>query len=461
MIGRTTFAFGVLAVMAVVCSGCTATASDGVALTIGTDDGPGVPAADQISAFESELEAGAGDVELEPVWHAAGDASDWDQAVADLVIDGELDLAVIPSRAWASFGVTTLDPLTTPFLIQSDEALAEVLGNDQLMEQMFAGLPEAGVVGIAAFPEGLRRPFGYHGALLTPSDYAGGVVRTATAEVNRSLYTALGATVTDDEPDFELHLGTDSSYLLEPYGTATGNVAFYPKVNVLVANADLWASLDQGDRDGILAAAMATQEHVRETQSKDAAAARAWCAGGGTIVAASPEQIQAFEEAAQPVIDRIAATGENRGIIASIEAIVDGVDSPEPTSSCDVAPPAPDSPSLIAGTYRWEVTEESIAAAGIATEQCHEVCGIYTWTLAPDGTWRFRWEAPGGGGEVSSAHGTWEFDGTRLTFLDPAYHPMVMTVAIGPSGELTMTPYEGLEEVDRAALTTTPWMKVE
>ena len=461
MASRIAFAWGALVAMAVVCSGCTAGQPEPVVLKIGTDDRPGVPAADQIAALASEMESASGSIRFEPVWHAAGDTADWDQAVADLVIAGDLDLAVVPSRAWASFGVTSLDPLTTPFLIQSDEALAAVLADDQVMEQVFSGLPEAGVVGIAALPEGLRRPFGFRGPLLAPSDFDGGVVRSATAEVNRSLYTAFGATVTDDEPDFEKQVGTDSSYLLDPYGTATGNVVFYPKVNVLVANAERWSGLSEVARDEILSAVAATQEWVDRTQSTDADAARAWCASGGTIVEASPEQVAAFEQAVRPLVDRITAEGENAGTVASIERIVLGIQADDPMSSCDVAPAAPGAGATIAGTYRWEVTEETIAAAGEAVAQCGEVCGVYTWTLEPEGTWRFRWEAPGGGGEVSSAHGTWTFDGGRLRIEDPAYQPMTLTVEIGPEGQLTMTAFDGLEEVDRAALTTTPWLRIE
>lgn len=461
MASRITFSIGALVAMALVCSGCSAGQPEPQVLRIGTDDRPGVPAADQISQLASEVESAAGSIRLEPVWHAAGDTADWDQAVADLVIAGDLDLAVVPSRAWASFGVTSLDPLTTPFLIQSDEALAAVLADDEVMEQVFSGLPAAGVVGIAALPEGLRRPFGFRGPLVAPSDFAGGVVRSATAEVNRSLYDAFGATVTDEEPDFEQHVGTDSSYLLDPYGTATGNIVFYPKVNVLVANAERWSGLSETAREEILIAVAATQEWVGRTQSKDGEAARAWCATGGTIVEATPEQVAEFEQAARPVVDRITAVARNAEAVASIERIVTGIHAEDPLSSCDVAPAPPGAEAAIAGTYRWEVTEETIAASGEAVAQCGEVCGVYTWTLEPDGTWRFRWEAPGGGGEVSSAHGTWTFDGGRLRIEDPAYQPMTLTVEIGPEGQLTMTAFDGLEEVDRAALTTTPWLRIE
>ncbi|MGC5172146.1 hypothetical protein ACLQ2Q_16000 [Microbacterium sp. DT81.1] len=465
MAARTVTALSSLAVVAIACAGCTAdpsataTPPEPVTLSVGTDDAPGVPAAEQISALAKEVQR-SGEILLEPVWHAAGDAADWDQAIAEMVVDGELDLAVVPSRAWASLGVSTLDPLTTPFLIQSDEALDAVLSDENLMAPMLEGLTDIGVVGIAAMPEGLRRPFGYHGALLQPSDYAGGTVRTATAEVNGALYRALGASVTDDPPDYDKHLGTDSAYLLGPYGTATGNVVFYPKVNVLVANSDAWAALSEEARAAIAAAASATQDWVGENQPKDSTAAQTWCEGGGSIVAASAEQLASLKLAAQPVVDMIAAEGENADVIAGITSVIERVEAPDPVTACDAVGAESESDVSIAGTYRYEITEQVITSAGASAEEwCPEICGIYTWTLAPDGTWQFRHDASNG--RVGSAHGTWSFDEEKLTIEDPGYQTRVMVVEPDADGNLTMTPSGDFPEISVLAETTTPWMKVE
>ncbi|TDN90744.1 hypothetical protein [Microbacterium sp. BK668] len=464
---RTLPAIAALTAIALGSAACTANptaeaAAEAVTLTIGTDDSPGVPAADQITALAAEA-AKSGDVVLEPVWHAAGDTADWDQAIARMVVDSELDLAVVPSRAWASLGVTSLDPLTTPFLIQSDEALDAVLSDDAVMTPMLQGLDELGLVGIAAMPEGLRRPFGYHGPLVDPKDYAGGTVRSATAEVNRALYEALGAgAVTDEHPDFEKHLGTDSSYLLDPYGTATGNVVFYPKVNVLVANADAWASLDERARQAITEAAGATREWVRENQPTDADAANAWCAGGGSIVAATADQVASFRAAAQPVVDAIAANGGNADIIAAISEVVAGVSAPDPVTGCETTTAGPGSDTSIAGTYRWEVTAEVLEAAGVSADQwCPEVCGIYTQTLVADGTWTHRWEDPDGKGESVSAHGTWSFDGENLIKEESGYQALSMVVRPDAAGNLTVTPFGDFPEIDVLAITATPWIKVQ
>ena len=72
------------------------------------------------------------------------------------------------------------------------------------------------------------------------------------------MYAALGASTTDDEPDPGRQIGVDSEFLLNPAGTAAGNVTFYPKVNVLVAGTDVWGSLTDAQRDVLTKAAAET-----------------------------------------------------------------------------------------------------------------------------------------------------------------------------------------------------------
>ena len=59
---------------------------------------------------------------------------------------------MIPSRAWDTEGVTTLQAINTPFLITSDSLLAEVVSGP-LADDMMSGLDDIGVVGLALLPE--------------------------------------------------------------------------------------------------------------------------------------------------------------------------------------------------------------------------------------------------------------------------------------------------------------------
>jgi len=103
-----------------------------VVLRIGTDDQPGRPGADQIEDVAARVaEATSGTLTIEPVWQAAGvGADDWDQVVARMVVSGELDLGLIPARAWDTEGVTSLQAIHAPLLITSNELLGQVVSSE-------------------------------------------------------------------------------------------------------------------------------------------------------------------------------------------------------------------------------------------------------------------------------------------------------------------------------------------
>src|SRR5262245_46419560 len=276
--------------------------SDVLTLRIGTDDEPGRPAADQIQAFARSVAEGSdGAIVVEPVWHAAGDTSDWDQAVSRMVTSGELEMGLIPSRAWDTEGVTTLRALNTPFLVTTDALVDEIVTGDVAGELM-SGLDTAGVVGLALMPEGLRHPFALGDPLLGADDYHGGVMRAPTSATTAAMFEALGATVNDDEPGPSTHTGVESSYFLDPPGTATGNVTFFPKVNSLVVNADVWAGLTADQQAVLTGAAVDTRDWAVDQIQSDHDAAVERCANGFAIVLASDEDLAGLAEATAPVV---------------------------------------------------------------------------------------------------------------------------------------------------------------
>ena len=54
-----------------------------------------------------------GQLLIEPIWHAGGDPfpANADQVVARMVVNGQLDMGIIPARAWDTEGVTSLRAL--------------------------------------------------------------------------------------------------------------------------------------------------------------------------------------------------------------------------------------------------------------------------------------------------------------------------------------------------------------
>ena len=125
-----------------------------------------------------------GDVTIDLVWEAGRLPDEQvppegvDQVVAAMVQDGELDLGMIPTRAWDTLGVPTLQALNAPFLVTTDELTEQVTGGE-LAEEMLAGLDEIGLTGLALFPDALRHFFAFGDAIRAASDVEGRTIRAA------------------------------------------------------------------------------------------------------------------------------------------------------------------------------------------------------------------------------------------------------------------------------------------
>ena len=112
-----------------------------IELRLGTGDAKDTASADQIRWFAKRVkELTDGAITIKPVYLAAGHIARFEPVMAQQAIDGDLDLAVVAARAWDTVGVRTLSPLQAPFLVTSDEAVAEVVANP-IREARLAGLP--------------------------------------------------------------------------------------------------------------------------------------------------------------------------------------------------------------------------------------------------------------------------------------------------------------------------------
>jgi TRAP-type C4-dicarboxylate transport system substrate-binding protein len=92
-------------------------------------------------------------------------------------------------------------------------------------------------------------------------------------------------------------------------------------VNVLVGNTSALDGLTDEQRGWLDAAAADTQQWAIDNLPSDADAAAAWCTAGGSMVAASPEQLAAFAAAVEPVRESLAADPLTAEAIAQIEML--------------------------------------------------------------------------------------------------------------------------------------------
>ena len=228
------------------------------------------------------------------------------------------------------------------------------------------GLGAVGVQGLALWPEDLRHPFSFVPGkpYLEPSDFSGDVILFQPSAVSAALVAALGATRFPDDSDRRdavkagLLQGAESGLLqgasLPGTPTATGNVTFYPKFQVMVGNADAMTALTEEQRTIILAAAAETQRVAIENHPAEADAAAAWCAAGGSIVLAQPDQVAEFEAAAQPVFAQIEQDPSAAEAIAAIRDLKATVEPAAGATACGTSaePSGPPSMESSATTVR-------------------------------------------------------------------------------------------------------------
>jgi TRAP-type transport system periplasmic protein len=376
-------------------------------LEMGTEGRPGRPDAEQILHFAEQVaDLSEGRMQVEPVWGAAGDEQDadaddypgWDQVVARAVVAGELDLALVPARAWDTEGVTSLRALNTPLLLTSEELVAKVVTSD-LADEMLAGLEDVGVVGLGLPPESLRRFFAFGDPPASETPWAGGIVRAPRSATVYAFLEALGG-----EPDDLAGGGTDrfedgvrdgtvlaaeaafpASNLPEPV-TALGGPPLFPKVATLVANADVFGSLTEADQQILRDAAAATVAWAIKMMPDETEDARAFCERSSIMAGVPSDEL---EEAAATVEDDLRADPATASLIDAIRDLATNLEA-TPTSIEPCQPDVDESPAeddddrgaFPEGVYRVEHTMDSLVEAGVDRGMAGDHVGLWTMRFA-------------------------------------------------------------------------------
>jgi WD40 repeat protein len=295
-----------------------------IALQLAVADQGGRPSERYVLEFIEQVKTlSNGNINIEPVWEAGADTMPpFEQGVVKVVTEGQYDLGLTGSRAWDSLGVTSFQPLQAPFLITND-ALAEEVAASDIGTRMLESLSSAGAVGLALWPEDLRHPFSVvpDEPILSPQDFAGATVRVVPSEVSHLLIETLGGSPMFGNEGYQAAESGLRQVSLTGTPTATGNLIFFAKYQVLFANGSAFDKLSEEQRTVLREAAAATQAKAIEEHPSEAEAAAAWCADGGSIVMASNEQVAAFETAAQPVYDMIQQDPINAELIAAIREL--------------------------------------------------------------------------------------------------------------------------------------------
>ena len=367
-----------------------------VTLRFAVADAEGRPSEPYVLEFVEQVNTlSNGNITIEPIWDAGATTdADFEVGVVQLIKGGQADLGLAGSRAFDTESITSFQALQAPFLITNDN-LSKAVATSDIATRMLDNLSSAGLTGLTLWPEDLRHPFSIipDKPILSPGDFEGATVRVVPSEVSHMLIEVLGGKPLfgDDYQVAESGLRQGASLTGTP--TATGNVIFFAKYQVLFANSAAFDKLNEAQRTILLEAAVVTQRKAIAEHPSEADAAAAWCADGGTVVMASAEQVAAFETAAKPVFDQIEQDPLNAELILAIRELkaktepAPGAEACAPTAPPQGVEPPAESPVWSQGlppngVWQVELSADDFAEMGVLRSVAEsDWAGTYILTL--------------------------------------------------------------------------------
>ena len=358
-------------------------------LTLVTSEEQGRPGGDMVERFVTAVEELSDDqIAIEPSFdHPSGLPPGWDQINIRALRDGDFDLGLVPARAWRSAGVTTLEPLQLPFVVETDERADRVAADEQLSEALLAGLGSIDVTGLGLLPEGLRHLVRLDGAPISSTgDLDGLTVRAPMSETTWAILEALGAEVIDvngaqlaDAVIDGRVTAAETSLLISSGLPAIGapsvlsNISFYTKFNVLAISDASLAELDHDAAAVLHDAAAAVLDATIADRPREADGLADACANGISTVLATDAERQALRVELAPVIESLSTAADIEPLVQRVRDVAGEATDPE-LSGCtsgdepdeplpsDVAALRPIAGDLPNGTYRVRVDVDTVLA---------------------------------------------------------------------------------------------------
>ena len=426
------------------------------------------PDASAVRDFASRVKKlSGGSLRVRVVFDAAGHQSSApEERVARMVRDGDFPLGWIAARAWDRRGVTSLQALQAPFLVDSQALLARI-ATGPLASRMLAGLDDDGYIGLALVPDRLRHPLGVRHPLASLEDFSGARVRVIPSRASDALMQALGATpvhVSNEDVHTAMsHREIDGSEIALG-GTLAGgryltpNVTLFAKALTLFADRSAFDRLDDDQRSVIRRAAEQAVARVVAHPPSESALLREFCEAG-RVVMATDADAAALGTAAQRVyaqLERDALTKELIAGIRKLKAQTPATPAPVVAASCSQrAGPARGTTLRFAsldGTYRWVTTKAGALAVGGSADD-PDLGSVVTMTLRGN-----KWL---GGDTYGGDTGTYQIAGDQLIFDWPATGSTItISFKRRADGTLDVKPVLPMERGDRVVWASEPWKRV-
>ena len=428
-----------------------------------------------VQAFVSQVEErSGGNLRIQVVNRWGDYANDAEEQVVRAVAAGKADLGWAGTRVFDTLGVTSLQALQAPMLIDS-YALERAVVASEIPGQMLQGLTETGVRGLGILADGLRQPIAVKHPLLGVGDWRGITFGSAKSQIQARAIRALGAT------PMEIFRRTRNQALLDgtlqgfemsllvyehnvpppraPYVTA--NVILWPQLDVLLANPGRLAKLTGQQRGWLQQAAQAAADRsaaLAEHANRDAQALNNACQSGARLATASPADLAALRTAFAPVYASLERDPQTKAFIERIQALKRsapaGAPLAIPAGCTGKAPQQPAAragtvPADLNGTYRYLLTKED--ARKVGDPEVDQFPHVNTVKLR-DG------KVEGG---CFGQGATYSVTGDQITFDTPEYgSTMTFTFSVDGKGNLHLTPTPSVDKGGAFECSYKPWTKI-
>ncbi len=285
-----------------------------------------------------ELSEGAISVDMQDNWTPSGDdGGSREEALTAAVAAGEIDIAWVTVRSLSVIGVTGIDSLEAPMLIQTPEQQREV-ATGVAGEIVTRLLRETDVEALSIFPGPLQYLVANDAPILDVADWSGKTVQFTPGDNDQSVIaetiTTLGGTPSADgqDPIADLVAGSvqvataNPADLVAGGATATGpfmtgSFPLFPVMEMVIINRDVLDRLSTRQH-GFLEGAVERARDLSMAEPDLAAPVTEACAAGLFFGSATADQIAALHNAVAPVWDALSKDSEEARLF---EAVSDAV----------------------------------------------------------------------------------------------------------------------------------------
>jgi len=380
----------------------------------------------ELAQFPADVERlSGGTVRIEVTYELRFAQADQQRGLIGAVQAGQADLGWVESSAFDEVGVTTLQPLVAPFLIDSYELEGKVFDSG-LPERMLQGLDGIGLTGIGILPGPMRRLLGVNRPFANQTDFDGAVVGTSGGQLAQATFAALGATartiparlVLDGLDGLDTHLAAIVDGPYDKHGVyLTGNVDLWPRPLAVFANAGRFGRLSprqqQVVRDalaGEIAPALAV------SRRDDASAVPGLCGAGMNVVEAGSGDVSSLHAAVSSLLGHLGQDPGPKAALDAIQALKTQLAIPAETVSCPSPPtPAPSAATPLDGVYEMSETAGELEASGDLVIPENWGSFVYAFDRG-----RFVLSQENPGIDCTWQYGTYTVDGdhVELTYVD-------------------------------------------